>query len=178
MGASPSMIRVRCSDGEASRTPPDRQDAAPRRRAGGRAWLAGGARCYSPGLKRRAACLHAQASGRGARSQPLNVPPACAALRRHGRDALGRQAHPGRRTRATAGRTATSRQAAPSAARSRSSAAPTRRGDRTNPNRAGRGREPAPDRSRAQCRRYPDSPRGQAVVALDDSVRPDPYCPG
>ncbi len=89
------------------------------RAATGRAWLAGGARGHSPGTDRRAARLHAQPSGRGARPQPLDLHPARAALRRDDRDAVGSQADPGRRARAAARRTETSRQATPSAADSR-----------------------------------------------------------
>ncbi len=154
------------------------QDAAPSRRITGGGWLAGGAGSRSPSADRRAARLHPQPSGRGARPQPLDLHPARPTVRRRGRDAMGSQANPRRRVRAASRRAETKRDAAPETDCSRSSAAGARRGDGIESAASGLKARALPRIAAGlTAERDTDRTRRHTVVAFNHSLRPGSFRP-
>jgi len=107
-------VRVRCSRVTWSAPAQGGEGAAARAAARTHCGRPAGGR--SEGRARRAAYLHADAGGRGARGQPLHLQSSRPAVRRHDRDAVGHETNSRRRARPAARRAATACAAATSAA--------------------------------------------------------------
>ncbi len=170
--AKPSMIRVRCPDGEAPRTPPDCQDAAPVLARHGSSPAARRERAVTreaPFVERLAYTRSqaAEALGLSRSTFTRRVLPYVETVEMP----WGSKLIPVDELERLLAEQQTSRQATPSAARSRSPAPPARRGHQTNPNRASRRRELATDSGRPQHRPDPDRTRRH------DSGGPQPFAP-
>lgn len=163
------QIRVRVAVSCPRVTPPtstqDREGAAPRAAA---TRLGRSARSRPHDDPRRAARLHQEAGGGGARRQHLDVQPAGASVHRDGGDGLVHAPCPGRRARALRSRaTASGPNTTPAASATWPQAGSTVRGRRTHPRSARRRQEPQRDRTRTQCRRCTDLAGWPPVVAFD-----------
>ena len=122
-----------------------------------------------------ATCLHAHASGRGARSESLDVQPAHPAIDRDDRDAVGYAVDSRGRAPASARGTPPA-SSAPSkgASAARASCSARDRCRRPNPSRTRRRQQPRQDRARAHRRPGTDGTRRRPMVAVNGACRPSP----
>jgi hypothetical protein len=160
-------ICVRCTGVEPSPETPKRESPTARRYQTGR----GDGRGRSRSATCRATRLHAHASRSGARSEPLNIQPPCPSIDRNGRDALGNEAHPGRRTRAIGRRTAAASSGAGGFGRTRSAASPPTPRCGPHPSRARSWENPPSDRRCPQRSASADGTRWLAMVAVHRARR-------
>jgi hypothetical protein len=169
--ANPVVVCVRCVRDTASSSAKDQESAAAR---------AAGEACRQPigrgsrGGASRAARLHPDAGGRGARRQPLNVRPARASAPRDGRDAVGHAPRARRRARAAPRRTATTGSQAHPTADARPARSLGARDRRQNPGRACQRQDPRRYRKAPQRRRNANGSRRQTVVAINGTGRSRP----
>ncbi len=128
----------------------------------------------SRGTRGRATRVHARPGRTSARHRPLDVRAPRAPVRRDPRNAVGHEADPGRRARASPGRVATSGATTTKAEANRPTAGGRARRRRTDPQGARRRHEPQTDRGGPQRRRDANGPRGRALVAVHRALRPRP----
>jgi hypothetical protein len=119
--------------------------------------------------------LHAHASGRGARSEPLDLQPAHPAIDRDDRDAVGYAVDSRRRAPASARGTPPA-SSAPSkrSSAARASCSGRDRCRRPNPSRTRRRQQPPQDRARTHRRAGTDGTRRRPMVAVNRTCSPSP----